>query len=215
MAYIEIRKFGGRDYRYEVENYREGKKIRHKRKYLGPVKPINKSQRKKGGRKPAVFVRLLTDEERQVLEAEKQNNQAFVRDRAKVALLSSEGKSPKEIAAQLRRGYIGILRIINGFNQIGIDFFKKRKQTGRPPKISKAQETDIVEMAVKSPKDAGLPYNNWSCRLLSLWFKEKYKQGISNEWVRMLLRRNKVTFTMPRHKLLKAIPCLQAAFKKS
>ena len=215
MVHIEIKKIGGHEYRYQRFNYRVGNKVKHKNKYLGPVQPVNKSQRKKGGRKAATFIRQLTVEERQTLIEGQQNPKAFIRDRAKILLLSFEGKTPKQIADQMRRGYGNILEILKNFNTEGLRILSRKTSTGRPPRISKEQKIDLVETALKSPKEANLIYNNWSCRLLSLWFKEKYKQKISDEWVRTLLRRNKVTFTMPKHKMLKAESQLQGAFKKS
>lgn len=216
MVYEITKNIKGRKYRYLVKGVREGRKVRLKFvKYLGPVEPVNKSERQKGGRKPAVFVRSLSEDVKQRLTQEQQNPQAFIRDRARITLLSSEGKTPKQIAEQLKRGYVSILNTINNFNKEGLGILARKSSPGRPRRISKEQENDLVETALKSPKVAGLPYNNWSCRLLSLWFEEKYKQQISDEWVRTLLRRNKVTFTMPKHKLLKANEPLRRAFKKS
>lgn len=40
MAHTEIYTIKGQKYKYEVANYRVGKKVRHKKRYLGPVKPI-------------------------------------------------------------------------------------------------------------------------------------------------------------------------------
>jgi len=45
MSHIEIYEIKGRKYKYEVENYRIGEKIRHKKRYLGPVRPIYKIKR--------------------------------------------------------------------------------------------------------------------------------------------------------------------------
>ena len=43
MTHIEIYTIKGREYRYEVTNYRDDDgKVKHKKKYLGAVKPKNK-----------------------------------------------------------------------------------------------------------------------------------------------------------------------------
>lgn len=211
--HIEIYKIKGRDYRYEVTNYREGKKIKHKKKYLGPVKPKNKTQ-KRASRKASVFVRSLAENEKQNLFQKQKDPKAIVRDRAKIVLLSSEGKTPKQIAEQMKRNYARTLMVINNFNK-NLDIFKAGKITGRPRRITVEQEKDIVDTSLKSPKEANLPYNNWNCRLLSLWFQQKYNVKISDGWVRKLLMRNRITFTVPKHKLMKANETLREAFKKS
>lgn len=211
--HIEIYKIKGRNYRYEVTNYREGKKIKHKKKYLGPVKPKNKTQ-KKTSRKASVFVRFLTKNEKQNLIHKQKDPKAFVRDRAKIILLSSEGKTPKQIAVQMKKDYARTLNVINNFNK-NFDVFKVGKITGRPRRITFEQEKDIVDTSLKSPKEVNLPYNNWNCKLLSLWFQQKYNVKISDVWVRKLLMRNRITFTVPKHKLMKADETLREAFKKS
>ena len=89
--HIEIYKIKGREYKYEVSNYRVGDKVKHRKKYLGPVQPVNKTQRKKStGRKPSVFVRKLTGEEKQELEKIARSNNAFSKERAEIILYSSE-----------------------------------------------------------------------------------------------------------------------------
>ncbi len=47
MSYIEIKKIGGKKYRYKRTSYRIGNKIKHKSEYLSPVKPINKTKKRK------------------------------------------------------------------------------------------------------------------------------------------------------------------------
>lgn len=217
MAYEITKLIKGKLYRYLVRGVREGKKVKLKFvKYLGPVSPVNKSQRRKSsGRKAAIFVRQLTEEEKQKLEHEQQNSKGLIRDRARIILFSSEGKTPKEIAAQMKRDYIRVLIAVKEFNKKGLECLKFKTSSGRPRRITKEQEKDIVETSLKNPKEVNLPYNNWSCRLLALWFEQRYKQKISDERVREILRRNKVTFTVPKHRLMKADASLRSAFKKS
>lgn len=214
MTYKITKKIKGRMYRYLVKGIREGKKVKLKFvKYLGPVEPVNKLQRKKGGRKP-IFVRQLSEVEKQNLIQKQTDPKAFVRDRAKMILLSSEGKTPKQIAEQMKRDYARTLKVINSFNK-NFDIFRIGKITGRPRRITTEQEKIIVDTALKSPKEVNLPYNNWNCRLLSLWFQQKYNVRISDVWVRELLMRNRITFTVPKHKLMRADETLREAFKKS
>jgi len=214
VAHIEIKKINGREYRYERLNYRIGAKVKHKNKYLGPVSPI-RARRKSSGRKSSVFVRQLNEKEEQDLIQKQKDPKAFVRDRAKIFLLSADGKTPKQIAEQLKRDYARTLKIINNFNKHGFDVLTPGKITGRPRRITSEQEKDIVETALKTPNEVNLPYNNWTCRLLALWFEQKHKQKISDERVRELLIKNKVTFTVPKHRLMKADAALREAFKKS
>jgi len=47
MSHIEIYTIKGNKYKYRVTNYRDTNgKVKHKKKYLGPVKPKNKIKKK-------------------------------------------------------------------------------------------------------------------------------------------------------------------------
>jgi len=47
MSYIEIKKIGGKEYKYKRTSYRVGDKVKHNSEYLGPVKPLNKTKKRK------------------------------------------------------------------------------------------------------------------------------------------------------------------------
>ena len=217
MTFEIIKNIKGREYRYLVKGVREGKKVRHKFvRYLGPVKPVNKPQRKKPvGRKHSTFVRELAPEEKHELRQAKRSNDAFVRDRAKAILLSNEGKNLHQISEKLQIHYLTIRRAIEQFNKNGLNALKRKTCEGRPKRITGEQLTDLIETANKIPRDIGLPYSNWTCKLLSKWFSKKYNENLSSEWIRILLRRNGITYTVPKHKLMKADETMRNAFKKN
>ena len=49
MSHIEIYKIKKRKYKYKVTNYRDkNRKVKHKKEYIGPIKPINKTKRNNG-----------------------------------------------------------------------------------------------------------------------------------------------------------------------
>ena len=213
--YERIKMIKGKPYRYLVRGVREGKIVKQKVvKYLGPVNPVR--QRKKStGRKPSSFVKELTEEEKCGLRQAKRSSSAFIRDRTKIILLSSERKTIKEISEKLQRDSLSVRRIVKEFNKNSLDVLKRKTSGGRPKTITDEEINGLIETAVNSPKDVGLPYNNWTCKMLSFWFSKKYGKKISSEWVRRLMKKNKITFTMPKHKLLKASEKLRSAFKKN
>lgn len=214
MSYIEIRKIAGREYKYEVTNYREGQKVKHRRKYLGPVSPV-KERKKSSGRKPSIFVRALSPEEKHELRQAKRSNNAFMRDRARIILLSYDKKNAKQVAERLQRDYLSVFTIIKKFNKNGLEILKRKTSEGRPRNMTEEQLGDLIETANKTPKDVDLPYVNWTIKMLTKWFNEKYNKNFSSEWTRKLLLKNRITFTMPKHKLMKADETLRNAFKKS
>ena len=137
MAHIEIHTIRGRKYRYEVTNYRDGSKVKHKWKYLGAVEPVNKRRNPNAGRKPKLKVRELSSEEREIIKQNLKSSKSFVKDRARLINLSADGKTVKEICKELGFYRPKIEKIINQFNEKGLKIFERGKSPGRPRRMRK------------------------------------------------------------------------------
>lgn len=187
--HIEIYKIKGREYRYQVTNYREGNKVKHRKKYLGPVVPINKIQRRKStGRKPSIFVRKVSDEERIELEKAQRSNDAFARDRANIIISSSEGKGVSEICGVLGREKRSVLEAVKKFNAGGLASLKKSGTGGRKTKITVQQRADIVQAVNTDPRKLGKTFSAWSLSKLKQHVVEiRIIEKISIETLRQIL----------------------------
>lgn len=151
--HIEIYKIKGRKYKYEVSNYRIGDKVKHRKKYLGPVSPVNKTQKKRGtGRKPSAFIRKLTEEEKQELEKASRSNDAFAKERADIILQSAEGIRTSEICKKMQREKRSILKAIKSFNENGLVCLHRGKTTGPKPKFIEEQKAKILEVLNTDPR---------------------------------------------------------------
>jgi hypothetical protein len=93
---VEIKTIGGRKYRYERYSIRYGDKVKHTSKYLGPVTPIVK-KKPNTGRKPSLKAKELSQEEKVFVAKSIRHSESFVKDRAKIIELSSQGNSVKQI----------------------------------------------------------------------------------------------------------------------
>src|SRR3989339_1829909 len=93
MPHIEIHIIKGRKYKYEVTNYRVGRKVKHKWNYLGAVNPVNNRRNPNAGRKPKLKVRVLTTEEKDFVKQNLKSSKSFIKDRARIIQLSHEGKT--------------------------------------------------------------------------------------------------------------------------
>ena len=175
MAHIEIHTIRGRKYRYEVTNYRDGSKVKHKWKYLGAVEPVNKRRNPNAGRKPKLKVRELSSEEREIIKQNLKSSKSFVKDRARLINLSADGKTVKEICKELGFYRPKIEKIINQFNEKGLKIFERKKNPGKPRRISEEQRTLILQFVNTHPERLGLHFNNWSHTRLSEYAKS---QGI-------------------------------------
>src|SRR3989339_1330959 len=175
MSHTEIYTINGRKYRYEITNYRVGKKVKHKKKYLGPVNPINKRTNPNAGRKPKLKVRELTSEEKDFVKQNLKSSKSFVKDRTRIIQLSSDGDTVKQISQQLKFHRPKIEKIINQFNEKGLKIFERGKNTGKPRRITKEQRALILQWLNTNPEKLGLHFNNWSHSKLSDYTKA---QGI-------------------------------------
>lgn len=179
----------GREYKYEVKNYREGNKVKHKKKYIGPIEPINKAQRKKGqGRKPKIFVRDLTKEDKEFLEKAKKSSSSFTRDRAKIILLSSNKISVKDVAKNSATEIRKVRKAIKEFNKKGILALQRGKAKGATPKFTKEINSLILMHFSKQPKDFDLHFTAWTLpRFRKHLIDYKVVDSISIEKVRQII----------------------------
>lgn len=175
MPHTEVYVIKGRKYRYQVTNYRVGKKIKHKKKYLGPVEPVNKRRNPNAGRKPKLKVRELTPEEKDFVKQNLKSGKSFIKDRARIINLSATGKTVKEIVKELGFHRPKVEKIIKQFNIDGMKIFERGKSTGKPRRITKEQRALILQWLNTHPEKIGLHFNNWSYNRLSDYTK---MQGI-------------------------------------
>ena len=171
MPHTEIYLIRGRKYKYEVTNYRVGKKVKHKKKYVGPVEPLNNRRNPNAGRKPKLKVREMTAEEKDFVKQNLKSSKSFIKDRARILQLSYESKTVKQIFQQLNFHRPKIEKIIKQFNTLGLKIFERRKNTGKPRRITKEQRALILQWINTHPEKLGLHFNNWSHNKLSDYAK--------------------------------------------
>jgi transposase len=188
MSHTEIHIIKGRKYRYEVTNYRVGKKVKHKWKYLGAVEPVNNRRNPNAGRKPEIFIRTITEEELKALETAKKSSEAFTRDRAKILLLSSERLSVKQIAEKVNCEIRKVRNAVNDFNKKGVAALQRGKAKGAVPKFTAAKKQIILLHFSKAPKDFGLHFTTWTLpRFRKHLADYKVVDSISIERLRQIL----------------------------
>jgi len=201
MTHIEIHKINGRKYKYEVTNYRDGKKIKHKWKYLCAVEPVNtKRKNPNAGRKPALKVKVMSVEEVRYIAVAVKNSKSFIKDRAKIIQLSKNGNTIKQICQKLRFFRPKVEMIIKQFNKDGIKIFERKKGTGRKRRITENERAKVIESLNTNPKKLGLHFNNWSHKKLSNHLKN---QGIkiSQAYVGRIIKKDEIRYKKKRSKM--------------
>src|SRR3990167_5291456 len=186
MPHTEIYLIRGRKYKYEVTNYRVGKKVKHKKKYVGPVEPLNNRRNPNAGRKPKLKVRELTAEEKDFVKQNLKSSKSFIKDRTRIIQLSSEGNTIKQISQQLKFHRPKIEMIIKKFNETGLKIFHRGKSLGKPRRITKEQRALILQWLNTHPEKLGLHFNNWSHNNLSNYAKLQDIQVSSSQAGRII-----------------------------
>ena len=197
MVYVEIKTIKGRKYKYERKSIRIGKKVFHTSKYLGAVEPVNKRRNPNAGRKPKLKVRELITEEKDFVKQNLKSSKSFIKDRARIIILSANGKTVKEICKELGFHRPKVEKIIKQFNDKGLKIFERGKSTGKPRRITNEQRALILQWLNTHPEKLGLHYNNWSRNKLSDYSKQQEIQ-VSPSQVGRVIRQDEIRYKKKR-----------------
>ena len=141
----------------------------------------------------SVRLRPLTRGERTQLERRlgDLSLSARIHQRYRVIAEVRAGRSITEAAERAGCHFTRAYAWVRRFNQSGFSTFELATNPhGRPPILRAAQLRELVEVALSSPAERGLPYSAWSVAKLAAYCrKRKILPEISDEWVRRLLRR--------------------------
>src|SRR5262249_45169465 len=117
-----------------------------------------------GGMRPPIFVRSLSDEERQALEKGLHSRDAFVLRRCQILLASARGERAPRIAAYLCIDDQTVLDALHAFNADGLPSLVKG--SSRPKRtrsvFGPAQAERLRALLHRSPRDFGKPSSVWT-----------------------------------------------------
>lgn len=188
MAYTRIKTINGRQYRYLVKGIRKDNKVKQEFvKYIGPVDPIYKVG-KRNKTNASIYVRSLTEQEKNGLEKATKAANAFTRDRAKIILFSSQKLFARQIAEKMSCEERKVRKAIKEFNEKGISALQRGKAKGAKPKFTEIITKVILLHFSKLPKDFGLHFTTWTLpRFRKHLIDYQVIDSISIEKVRQIL----------------------------
>lgn len=135
------------------------------------------------GMKRPVFVRPLSDAEREALEDGLRSSDAFVLRRCQILLASSRGENAYRIARSLGCDPQTARTATKRFNDGGLREALYRRSS-RPKKIRAAfdggRAERLREMLHRSPREFGKPTSLW---MLALAAQSSFEEGITEERV--------------------------------
>jgi transposase len=143
--------------------------------------------------KPPLFVRELTDPERQALQAGLRSPEAFTLRRAQILLASAPGQRPALIASRLGCAVGTVRNTIHAFANEGAGCLeqKKRGPKDAQPILDEAQSAPLQGILHQSPRRFGKAQSTWTLDLLA---DVTFEQGLtprrlSHEAVRQAVKR--------------------------
>lgn len=114
--------------------------------------------------KPPIFVRELSNKEREALEAGLRSSDAFVLRRCQILLASSKGERPPRIAENLGCAPQTVRNAIYEFDERGLGALSPG--SSRPTEVHAAFDEDAAEalreMLHRSPREFGKPTSLWT-----------------------------------------------------
>jgi transposase len=143
--------------------------------------------------KPPLYVRPLTDAERDALKAGLRSSDAFTLRRSQILLASARGATPPAIARQLGCASQTVRNTIRAFNERGLDALQARSHRNHTihTTFDAAGVEQLQALAHRRPRDFGHPTSLWTLDLLA---EESARQGltarrVSDETIRVAIKR--------------------------
>jgi len=144
-----------------------------------------------------VALRALTRAERQLLRTKLRDLALSVRvhQRYRVIDEARRGRTPLEAAERVGCHFTVAYDWLRRFNATGFRTFEQvPNPKGRPPILRAEQLRALVEVALSSPVERGLPFATWSVPKLTEYCRaQRLLPPVTDEWVRRLLRREGLT----------------------
>lgn len=147
---------------------------------------------------------LAEAEQREVAELYRRTEDADLRSRCHMVLLSHQGLSARAVGRLVRVAGQTVINWIRRYEGEGVKGLYTRPRPGRPPRAT-AEYRDKLEKVVRvSPRVMGLDFSNWTTRNLAQYLGETSGIQLSRQRVGELLhelglavRRPKLRVTSP------------------
>jgi transposase len=157
-----------------------------------------------------IFVRTLTESERERLKAGLRSSDGFELRRCQIILASARGEHAIAIAQNVGCSDEAVREAIKAFNLRGLQALKPDSR--RPHKIQVAfgvqQAERLKEILHQSPRNFGKPSSVWTCELAAeVSFEQELIQArVSGETIRATLQRMGVKWARAKHWLTSPDP---------
>ncbi len=132
--------------------------------------------------KPPLYVRPLSDAERESLKAGLRSTDAFTMRRSQILLASARRETPPAIAGSLGCASQTVRNTIRAFNERGLDALQERSHRNHTihTTFDATALQQLYALAHRSPRDFDHPTSLWTLELLA---EESFWQGVTSRRV--------------------------------
>lgn len=145
----------------------------------------------------SVRLRALTRTEHRLLRTKVRDLSLAARIHQRYRLIDGvrRGRTIVEAADRVGMHFTAAYGWVHRFNATGFASFEQvANPKGRPPILKATQLRELVDVALSSPAERGLPFSNWSVPKLAEYCRNRrLLPPVTDEWVRRLLRREGLT----------------------
>jgi transposase len=139
-----------------------------------------------------------------------------VRTRAQMILLATEQKLlAHQIASIVRQSEETVRRWIKRYKAEGVTGLEDAPQPGREPKSTPEYRARLLEVVRIRPRALEQPFSLWTLQRLADFMAEESGIRLSDEAVRLLLKKNGIVLSRPQHKITSPDPEYQLKKRRS
>jgi transposase len=133
---------------------------------------------------PARYIQLTPAQEGALKHLYRRTDNADVRSRCQMILLSAQGRSAAEIAVLTFFDQDTVLFWFDRYEAEGLPGLQDRPRSGRPPKMTGASRDNLQQAADQEPREVGQSFSVWTCRDLAHYLVQKGHLRVAAETVR-------------------------------
>ena len=144
-----------------------------------------------------VALRPLTRREQRILQDKLKDLSLSARVHQRYRIIDEirKGRTVLDAADRVGCHFTAAYDWVRRFNESGWTTFERvSNPKGRPPILKAEQLRELVDVALSSPEERGLPFSVWSVPKLAEYCRQRrLLPPVTDEWVRRLLRREGLT----------------------
>ena len=133
---------------------------------------------------PARYMKLTPVQESGLRRLYRRTDNADVRSRCQMILLSAQGHSAAEIAGLTFFDQDTVLFWFDRYEAEGVNGLQDRPRSGRPPKMTGSSRDDLQQAVDQDPREAGHLFSVWTCGDLARYLVQKGHLQVVAETIR-------------------------------